>query len=303
MRHRLGRKLGSGGCAETYQCYDRIGNRYACKVFSGESRHKFYSESNYMKTLRGLDRVPNLVCAYDNRIIMELFRGGTVTERINHKPFSENTVKSIVRGAARGIHQCHSRGVIHMDIKPSNIMFSDDSDDASMKLIDFSHSRMYRHRKNPVELMGISGTLWYIPPEVLNCAALPASDIWSLGVTTYQLLTGKMPFNDLDQPMTPRTCVVYKSIFTNQPKMEGKRWEGLSSESKDFVKLLLKTDPCERPDILDVLKHPWLSGNVEERHIGPAFDERKTKSIINYTGISAAKAVDRISPSSSYSSS
>jgi serine/threonine protein kinase len=243
-----------------------------------------------MRALKGLDRVPALVAAYDNRIIMEMFRGGTVTDRINSKPFSENTVKSIVRGAARGIYQCHSRGVIHMDIKPSNIMFSDESDDAHMKLIDFSHSRMFYTFNKRVDLSSMSGTLWYMSPEVLSCAALPASDIWSLGVTTYQLLTGKMPFNDLENPTAPRTCVVYKSIFTNEPKMEGKRWEGLSPESKDFVKMLLRTDPLDRPGILNVLGHPWLDGNVEERHSGPVFDQKKKNSIINYTEISAAKA-------------
>jgi calcium-dependent protein kinase len=76
-------------------------------------------------------------------------------------------------------------------------------------------------------------------PEALASAVEPASDVWAAGVMAYQLLTGRFPFDDWQNPEAPALSLVWRSILTETPKFGGKSWEGISEEAKAFCKTVL----------------------------------------------------------------
>lgn len=293
-RYQVGENLGSGGYGSVHKCTDRLGNRFACKIVKQNHVSRYVREVTVLKHLTSNYRIPRLHSEFiddgDCCLVTDLYRGGTVIDRIGSKVYSENTVKSIARGALRCLKVCHDNRVVHGDVKPSNLMFSDDSYDATLNLIDYGNSVILTPDDTFIHTGSIEGTTWYMAPEQLNRRVYYQSDIWGLGVTVYQLLTGKMPFNDIENPLRPRINVVFKSIFDCNPKMEGKRWEGMSELSKDFVMEMLKRDPLDRPSVEELLSHPWLEGNVGSRHIGPQFEDNKLNSIIKYSNTSAADA-------------
>ena len=75
--------------------------------------------------------------------------------------------------------------------------------------------------------------------------------------------------------------------------MTGKRWEDVSEEAKEFIKSLLVSNPYDRPPIKHVLEHSWLEGSVETRHVGPQMDNKKIRSILNYTETTAIAACSK----------
>lgn len=102
---------------------------------------------------------------------------------------TEAKCRTIVRQICRGVHFIHSQGFVHLDIKPFNIVFSKRRDDYDLRIIDFGLARDLRGQ--PSIRCGMCGTIEYMSPEIMNCdEASPASDIWGVGVITYQLLSG-----------------------------------------------------------------------------------------------------------------
>ncbi|CAE8616360.1 unnamed protein product, partial [Polarella glacialis] len=114
----------------------------------------------------------------------------------------ERECKRIMREILGAVDHIHSKGLIHRDIKPENIMFHDTSADLStpklvqhaksVKLIDFDTCLEYEPQSPKAK--HIVGTMGYIAPEALNGEYSPASDLWSVGVILYILMTGDMPF-------------------------------------------------------------------------------------------------------------
>ena len=90
----------------------------------------------------------------------------------------------------RGVQFIHSQGIIHLDLKPFNIMFANPDDDYNLRIIDFGLSERLAVGENQVK-MTMCGTLEYMSPEVMDCKfASPASDMWGVGVIAYLLVSG-----------------------------------------------------------------------------------------------------------------
>lgn len=277
-QYTLHHKLGEGGYASVYKCTDDIGIRYACKILPKE-RNKRYRVENEICAMNRMSfscKVVKLVdaCENDNNyyIIQEWCRGGTVKDYIaNHHNFGENTVASFVRGALRGLHHMHTEGVIHRDIKAANILLDDTSEDANVKIGDLGTSLMIDSEQyiSP----DLVGTPWFMAPETLNGEWKTTSDIWSVGVFTYQLLTGAMPFNDFQYPFKPRISQIWRSILNDQPKFQGTKWNNVSQEAKDFTKLCLTKDYNGRPTARECLLHEWLTQtDIHDRFKGKPLD-------------------------------
>lgn len=265
----LHKKIGEGGYSSVYKCTDNIGVRYACKVMPKLKNKRFMVENeiNAMKALSFSSKVVKFVEACENDdnyyIIQEWCRGGTVKDYLERTSkrdmtFSENTAASFLRGVLRGLCHMHSVGIIHRDIKAGNIFVGDTSDDADVKIGDLGTALIIDSDFENANKRGIFGTPWFMAPENLRCEWYYASDIWSMGVFGYNLLTGEMPFNDVSNPYHPRVSAVWKSILTDKPQFDGKIWEGVSSEAKDFVKMCLIKDYQGRPSARECLFHSWL---------------------------------------------
>jgi len=127
---------------------------------------------------------------------MEYIQGGDLFSYLEKRKFkiSESRACFIVHSLATALYYLHSYGIVHRDVKPDNILMGDESDDSDVKLMDFGLSKMI----GPNETCNESfGTFGYIAPEVLLRRPYNKGvDMWSLGVVTYILLSGRSPFQE-----------------------------------------------------------------------------------------------------------
>ncbi|KAH9898704.1 serine/threonine-protein kinase [Xylariomycetidae sp. FL2044] len=188
-------------------------------------------------------------------LILEFAPGGELYRVLQRQPqgrFDEPRAARYAAQVAQALGHMHARCVMHRDIKPENILLGLYGE---LKVADFGYS---------VHAPGnfretLCGTLDYLPPEMLlrmrrggqEAAAAgytSAVDQWTLGVLTYEFLTGTAPFED-SQAMTHRRIATCD--MTPLPAF-------LSDESKDFVKSLLVLDPAKRLPLKEVMNHPWI---------------------------------------------
>jgi len=179
------------------------------------------------------------------------------------------TVASFMRAVLRTLAQCHSHRILHRDVKPGNFMLLSEAPDAPLKAIDFGLAAFFDPGKLPRSDLGLEGTPWFMAPEVLSSRVGPEADVWSAGVMAYQLLCGRLPFDDASNPEAPALSAIWKAILTQQPSFRGTTWGSISDEAKNFVSLLLRKDPKQRPSARETLAHPWvLGGDASARALG-----------------------------------
>ena len=140
---------------------------------------------------------------------MEYCSGGELYDRIIEKKPTENEAANIVRCILRAVNHCHSNNILHRDIKPENIMYSATDTSSQLKIIDFGLSKKccgipYDNR--------VVGTPYYMSPESVDGVYCKASDVWSIGVILYLLLTGYLPFGgeNKDETLGIKTFLVLK---------------------------------------------------------------------------------------------
>ena len=146
-------------------------------------------------------------------IVLEYMQGSDLFEYMQKRAFnvSENRVKTITKQIAEGLIYLHNYGIMHRDLKLENIMMSDTSDTATIKLVDFGLSKFVGPNGTSSETYG---TIGYVAPEVLKKEKYGFScDMWGLGCIVYSLLCGCLPFDDEDQKETIRQTINDPLVF------------------------------------------------------------------------------------------
>lgn len=124
-------------------------------------------------------------------LVMRYIRGGNLTSHLGGNKLDIDTTLKILSQVAGGLDRAHRAGVIHRDIKPDNIMLDEDG---NAYLTDFGIARVYDEKNSKSVTKGIIGSIAYMPPEMLQeLPPSPASDIYSLGIVLYEMLTGEHP--------------------------------------------------------------------------------------------------------------
>ncbi len=238
--------------------------KYACKSID-KTKLPSKKIANLIREIETLSMVdhPNIIKYYETyndpkyfHIIMEYCTGGELFERIlQKKRFNENLVCALIFKIASAIHHCHSLGIVHRDLKPENILFENKSDFSEIKIIDFGLSR-----KNLTEddLHSIVGSPFYVAPEVLDGNYDSKCDIWSIGIITYCLLSGKPPFYSDNRDELFKKIKIENVCFSN------KIWENISNEAIGFIKVVLNKNPKKRPNSKTILEHKWFKKILEE---------------------------------------
>jgi Protein kinase domain len=108
----------------------------------------------------------------------------------------------------------------------------------------------------------------FLAPETFSGKWSLKADTWAAGVMCFQLLTGRMPFNDKRNPHNAALTAVLRSIMTDALNFDKSYWQDISDDAKDFVKQLLDRDVDTRLSAVDALRHPWLAGDVADRAKG-----------------------------------
>jgi serine/threonine protein kinase/formylglycine-generating enzyme required for sulfatase activity len=223
-RYRLIRRLGRGGMGAVYLAHDdELDRDVALKVPStstnGDDRELLERFQREKKAAARLERHPNFCPIFDAGefqdrpyLAMAYIEGNTLNSRVNREnPMDPRQAAEIVRKLALAMADAHDKGILHRDLKPANIMI--DSRDEPI-IMDFGLARSVSSNGEELTTTGaMLGTLPYMSLEQVQCdkAAIgPATDIYSLGVIFYELLTGRRPFEG------PPHSVLTK-ILTEEP--------------------------------------------------------------------------------------
>lgn len=207
-RYELRRRIAKGGSGQVWEAYDPILERaVAIKlprsdiIASDKLRQVFLNEGRKLALLQqaGIVRVYD-VGEQGNKVFLvtELLTGGTLAERRRQAPLSLLEIARLIADVARAAHAAHRVGLIHRDIKPSNIVLDTEG---TPRLADFGLAITV---DLPIQSREFAGTVPYMSPEQAGGESLgPESDIYSLGVVIYELLTGTVPHRGKD---TTETC-------------------------------------------------------------------------------------------------
>jgi eukaryotic-like serine/threonine-protein kinase len=196
-RYRLGALIGAGGAGRVFHARDEIsGRECAVKLFymaharGNQAYERFVREARLASALRH----PNLIEVHDfsadqGYLVMELM-SGSLLERLASQPLSGAAARRMCLDVLSGLELAHQRGVIHRDIKPANIFFDARG---TAKLGDFGVAHLLD--LGHTQTGGLIGTLAYMSPEQITGAPLTiTADLYSLGVTLFEALTGRSPF-------------------------------------------------------------------------------------------------------------
>ena len=149
------------------------------------------------------------------------------------------------------IYFLHSYGIIHRDLKPENILMTDLTLQADLKLLDFGLSKIIGNEEKCTEPYG---TLSFVAPEVLESKPYDKSvDLWSIGIITFLLLCGYLPFDDKHSEKE-----IARQTVQDPVPYDKKIMSKYSPEAWIFVDGLLQKKPEKRYSIKEVLEHPWI---------------------------------------------
>ncbi|XP_009469768.1 PREDICTED: myosin light chain kinase 2, skeletal/cardiac muscle [Nipponia nippon] len=256
--------LGGGKFGEVHICTEKqTGLKLAAKVIrkqGAKDKEMVLLEIDVMNQLNHR----NLIQLYDaietpREIIlfMEFVEGGELFERIIDDDYHLTEVDCMVfvRQICEGIRFMHHMRVLHLDLKPENILCVA-ATGHMVKIIDFGLARRY----NPQEKLKVNfGTPEFLSPEVVNYEQVSYStDMWSMGVITYMLLSGLSPFLGDNDTETLNNVLAANWYFDEET------FESVSDEAKDFVSNLIIKEKSGRMSAGQCLQHPWLNNLAEK---------------------------------------
>ena len=228
-RYRVVRKLGEGGMGAVFDAVDGQGTHVALKVIhqevaahSPEAAARFLQETRASATLRS----PHIVSVIDSGIdarldtpflVMELLEGGDVRSLLERTgPLEPSVAVRIAVEAARGLAVAHEAGVVHRDVKPENLFLGRSADGGVVvKVCDFGIAKVSGAGGEQLTKTGhLLGSVLYMSPEQSRSSKHvdARSDVWSLAVTLYELLSGKTP-----HPDAPSLAQILLAITTTEP--------------------------------------------------------------------------------------
>ncbi len=205
-RYRLLEQVGSGGLAAVYRGHDLLLDRaVAIKILRDPYAGDPAFRQRFLEEARAAGRLdhPNIVHIYDvgleekhPYIVMELVEGTDLRHLIAERaPLPVREALHIARQICAGVGEAHKAGIVHCDLKPQNILLTADG---TVKVADFGIARAFQAREDEEERPKVIwGSPHYISPEqAAGKPPIPASDVYSIGVILYEMLTGAPPFHD-----------------------------------------------------------------------------------------------------------
>lgn len=246
-RYRLEEPLGEGGMAEVWRALDqRLERTVAIKVMAGPLAAdpiflvRFFSEAQSVARISH----PNVVSVldfgqHDDRpfLVMEHVGGGSVADLSGERLTVERAYE-LVRGAARGAGAAHELGIVHRDVKPGNILLTEDG---TAKLADFGIAAATGGESLTGTGAAIGSPHYISPEQAAGAGATPRSDVYSLGIVLYELLTGRRPFEG------DNVTAVAIAQVEQEPLPPSEHVPQLAPSVDALVLACLAKDPQQRP--------------------------------------------------------
>ena len=195
-------------------------------------------------------------------IILELCQNKSLAELLDKRGFlTEFEVRNYIFQLIQGVKYLHSKKIIHRDLKPNNLLLDNNLE---LKIGDFG--LIAKLTKEKERKTSVCGTPCFMAPELIKPPAKGYSfevDIWSIGIIMYNLLTGKLPFNDNSPDKETKIKNIYYKILNHRnitfPENNGIFGEPILSEaSKDLIEQILVKDPKKRPGLNQILYHDFF---------------------------------------------
>jgi len=241
-RYRLDSLLGQGGTGAVWLGLDTLLNRPVAvkilRVGTPRAADRFLREARILAALRspGVVRILDFGTAPDGSVfmVMEYVAGLTLAGRLLDGPLSESETLALIASVARSLSTVHAAGIVHLDVKPTNIMFAPDG---TVVLVDFGGAAAQDDLR-ATRSATFTGTPFYLAPEQVNGGpATPVTDLYALGVVAYECLTGRHPF-DGPTPM----AVASKHLTETPPPLPA----GVSPTAASLVMRALAKNPADR---------------------------------------------------------
>lgn len=189
-------------------------------------------------------------------MVQDLLRGDELLDRALTVPnFTERDASDILCTLAKTVEYLHSQGVVHRDLKPSSIRYSDDSGlPECIRICDFGFAKQLRAENGL--LMTPCYTATFMAPEVLKKQGYDAAcDIWSLGILLYTIIAGFSPFASSSEDTAEE---ILAQIGSGKFITKGGNWDLVSDAAKEIVIKMLHVDPHQRLTAPQVLCHTWI---------------------------------------------
>lgn len=280
QHYKLGELLGVGGNGIVNQIIDkRDGKKFAVKsvdVAKFKNREAVVSEVEILRSITNNIKHPNLVKIYKVyeeqdkiHIILELCEGGELYDSIVKRGcYSEGDAARIMKQLMSALQSLHKYNILHLDIKPENILLSSKDKDAKIVLTDFGLARMVNGKKNPLEQgTSMAGTVGYIAPEVISSHSYTAAaDVFSAGVILFILLVGYPPFQGDSE------VEILLKIARGDFQFNRADWDHISTSAKELVARMLEVRADDRISVDEILKHPWLNEVSSDRELAKTME-------------------------------
>jgi non-specific serine/threonine protein kinase len=257
--YRILAKLGEGGMGIVYKAQDtRLERFVALKLLPDGQAREPAARERFLREARAASAFnhPNVATVYDvgddgrqYYIAMELVDGETVRTRLSAGPQPAEQVIAWAIQMAEGLHAAHGKGIVHRDVKPENLLLTPTG---TIKIMDFGIARV--GDSSLTQTGFVLGTLAYMSPEqILGSRVDHRSDLWSLGVVLYELLAGRLPFQQ-----EHGAAIMYEILNREPQPLEQVRPEAPASLSA-LIASLLQKDPERRPataaEVTAALRH------------------------------------------------
>jgi len=280
------RVLGNGAsCEVAYMTRNYDGAEFAVKIMKRDDKWNpilFKQEYELLTTLNH----PNILgyedCYMDQTnfyICTSLCKGGELFDKIKElKKFSEVEAAKIMKTIISAIGHCHEKNIVHRDLKPENIVFRTE-ERKELVIIDFGDAKIIEEDAVYEDFVG---TAFYLAPECVRNRfgwELKKSDMWTIGVIAYVLLTGRPPFYGRDNKDILRKIIKAKYIWPKSSRV--------SNSARSFIEKLLRKEPKDRYSAAQALQHRWLRGSAATEDLGVDV----LTSISNYSNASKLKKV------------
>ncbi|XP_077590306.1 serine/threonine kinase 17a like [Stigmatopora nigra] len=276
------KELGRGKFAVVKKCMEKAtGKQYAAKFLrkrrkGQDCRLDILNEIAVLELAEGSVYVVALHEVYETAteivLVLECAGGGEIFDQCvadNDDAFKEQDVIRLARQILMGVDFLHRNNVVHLDLKPQNVLLTSARPLGDIRIVDFGLSR----RVDSIsEVREILGTPEYVAPEILSYEPIStATDMWSIGVLIYVMLTGESPFLGDDKQET------FLNISQVNVEYSHDTFQNISPPAVDFIKSLLVKNPRKRATAKECLDHPWLRPlarhhNLQTAHSSSSLD-------------------------------
>lgn len=265
-------ELGKGHFAVVRRCISKKdGLEYAAKVIRKKRVHRGVPIEDIQREVETLSRLDHsniikLHEVYDSGqtvvLLLELVTGGELyhfVEEQHEGHLTEEQSVHIIKQILEAVSHMHNLYLAHLDLKPENVLLVEKCEFPIIKVIDFGLSQQL---DTVSEIKTVFGTPEFVAPEIINFDVLSlATDMWSIGVITYILLSGASPFLGETKQET------FSNVSNGTYTFDKEYFENVSSQAKDFINRLLVKDPRKRDTVRDCLQHSWLKKKTSSEFI------------------------------------